>query len=618
MIYLDQVETRSLIRIFETQGIRKQEATMIAAMLVRWELNYGIHWVVNRLKSMKASLLTRDFSGIKRHSDGSFWGPLRCVYRLSESGRRGRIRADRILRIYGRWEATSPTRNDYAEFAQSVEYPDYERDPSLSIMVSRFDKSIALSVQDTCDFNLCLPISETKVVPFSKRSERDTLPIEHLELLLKHCPNLFLKHREMFEVVFKWNEADLRSYGDHFHFGQVGNQEDVVGKVVCLTKDRGLKKRFIANPHRFIQLALSRLQNAAASYLKRLPESLVYDQSLAVPWVQSQLQLGRKIWSLDLKAATDSFPLDLQEDCVRTLFPDLKKDIDLWVDVSRATFMSSLGSREIEYGKGQPMGLAPSFAIFTVTHIMLVRSLGGNVENFRVIGDDIVISDSKLASDYLEVMDRLGVQISKTKSLMAADLAEFAGRIIDIHGLWPSYKASKLDFVHDPFGMVRQYGLSGLGLLPKGIANLVGPLCQLPLIGPAHCWDYRILDLIDPVLLLELYESVETPYPVEVSGQFISSLDRVPTRLEEAHLDYFQGGFLGSIGSKNEPNLAEHVNSNLKSKNLSLLIRMLEEHLQRGLSFNPLENGIAVEKPLRYLRQVFRRLKLVTTENKSN
>lgn len=47
---------------------------------------------------------------------------------------------------------------------------------------------------------------------------------------------------------------------------------------------------------------------------------------------------------------------------------------------------------------------------------------------YRLLGDDIVIMDRKLATSYLEVMNELGVEISKVKTHIGEDLFEFAKR----------------------------------------------------------------------------------------------------------------------------------------------------------------------------------------------
>jgi hypothetical protein len=56
-------------------------------------------------------------------------------------------------------------------------------------------------------------------------------------------------------------------------------------------------------------------------------------------------------------------------------------------------------------------------------------------ERYEVLGDDIVIFDSALASKYLEVMADLGVDINISKSISSLDsVFEFAKRTI-VHGV---------------------------------------------------------------------------------------------------------------------------------------------------------------------------------------
>lgn len=49
--------------------------------------------------------------------------------------------------------------------------------------------------------------------------------------------------------------------------------------------------------------------------------------------------------------------------------------------------------------------------------------------SYAVLGDDVVISDSKVASEYYNLLNRLGVSISRGKSLISSNGSfEFAKR----------------------------------------------------------------------------------------------------------------------------------------------------------------------------------------------
>jgi hypothetical protein len=391
-----------------------------------------------------------------------------------------------------------------------------------------------------------------------------------------------LKYRDLFDDIFplRDTEATFPSWVPSYTNG------DVVGEVVGLTKDGGLKQRFIANPHRALQWALNVLKTTLANYLAEMPESCVYDQHSALPWIQQKLKVG-KLWSLDLSAATDHFPLSYQEQVVRRLFPMLSRDIDMWVDVSRALWRTPDGYTQ--WNTGQPMGLGPSFAAFTISHIHLIRSLGGGADDFRVIGDDVVIASKELADSYESVMRRWRVKISESKSLKEQSVAEIAGRVIDRHGVWPSYKGRRLNVSQDPLGFVRQYGIRAVQLLPRKLRDRIEFVARLPDIGVLD--DYDALRKLPPELIYELYvKSVSekfSPYPdggiggsVRAKPWMFRSKDVPVTAFERANPD---GLLRLNIGSSNEPRLSQHISAVRRSGDpLPEVLVTLEETLDRA------------------------------------
>jgi hypothetical protein len=83
--------------------------------------------------------------------------------------------------------------------------------------------------------------------------------------------------------------------------------------------------------------------------------------------------------------------------------------------------------------KGQPLGLYPSFPMFALTHGILVKSIEENhgfSDTFRVLGDDIVISNHVVYDEYRKILDLLQIPISEKKSISSTKVAEFAGMLI--------------------------------------------------------------------------------------------------------------------------------------------------------------------------------------------
>lgn len=71
--------------------------------------------------------------------------------------------------------------------------------------------------------------------------------------------------------------------------------------------------------------------------------------------------------------------------------------------------------------------------MFTLCHHVVVRYCAvlcgmTNFQNYMILGDDIVINNDLVARKYIEIMNKLGVEISKTKTHTSFFVYEFAKR----------------------------------------------------------------------------------------------------------------------------------------------------------------------------------------------
>lgn len=136
-------------------------------------------------------------------------------------------------------------------------------------------------------------------------------------------------------------------------------------------------------------------------------------------------------YSFDLSAATDRFPVLLQEMVLAKLIGPEKASS--WKKIMSMPFITPTGE-SITYVVGQPMGGYSSWAVFTLCHHLVVQyasTLCGNkgfFTGYRLLGDDIVISDKLVASKYQEIMTTLGVEISESKSHISKECYEMAKR----------------------------------------------------------------------------------------------------------------------------------------------------------------------------------------------
>lgn len=84
-----------------------------------------------------------------------------------------------------------------------------------------------------------------------------------------------------------------------------------------------------------------------------------------------------------------------------------------------------------------------------LSHHVLVRLAAAQVgvfgfQDYLVLGDDIVISSKEVGESYIALMGKLGVQISKTKTILGGPGIEFASKLLHPSG----------DFSPLPLGLV--------------------------------------------------------------------------------------------------------------------------------------------------------------------
>jgi hypothetical protein len=215
------------------------------------------------------------------------------------------------------------------------------------------------------------------------------------------------------------------------------------GGEVHFLQEPGLKMRAIASPYRIHQLALKPIGDSIYNVVRKLEWDCTYDQSRATPWIQKSLSAGKTVHSIDLTGATDYFPLEIQVITLRAIFGDII-DINLIEEISQLRWKSKHG--DIQWKRGQPLGLYPSFGMFTLTHGLLLSFLLDREydHQFFVVGDDVIILDDDLYHSYIALLAMMDCPWSPEKSLSSNILSEFAGKIILSDAVLPSYKWRKV------------------------------------------------------------------------------------------------------------------------------------------------------------------------------
>lgn len=232
-----------------------------------------------------------------------------------------------------------------------------------------------------------------------------------------------------------------------------------VGKLSVLNKDGWAKRRIIAMPCLDLQTQLDPLKRSLNFMLMHFEASGVHDQDRAREDIVSWLRNDDMCFAYDQSSFTDRFPYKLQ----RQLLLELRArnlgvtnaDIKMMdFAVSGKWAVPALGKDyHVSYAVGQPMGLNPSFALASLSHLMVAHSSyclshgqsKGWQDHIRIVGDDIVIRGRKTAKMYDDLMTKLGVTINYSKSMVSKDVSNFCGRILTKQGIDASVRVKQRD-----------------------------------------------------------------------------------------------------------------------------------------------------------------------------
>jgi hypothetical protein len=208
----------------------------------------------------------------------------------------------------------------------------------------------------------------------------------------------------------------VNGFAKKYNLGKLSTVYDVAGKA-----------RVIGITNWWIQIALYPVHKATFSFLKNLPTDGTFNQHRPI---RTMIDRGvtENIYSLDLTAATDRLPLDLQEH-VLSLFIG-ESNSSMWRNLISIPF--AYDGNLIKYSVGQPMGAYSSWSTMALTHHMIVQASSPTpTSEYAILGDDVVIHGKALSENYLNIMKTLGVEISESKTLISPTHCEFAKKIFD-------------------------------------------------------------------------------------------------------------------------------------------------------------------------------------------
>lgn len=212
-------------------------------------------------------------------------------------------------------------------------------------------------------------------------------------------------------------------------------KNSIYTRRLSIIKDPECKMRVIAIFDWITQMFLDIISKDIYAILKGLRPDRTFSQNPLF----SHIQVSRKnnFYSIDLTAATDRFPIQFQQQVLKLLYGETVAGC--WgLTMTGQEFLKPKGDEALIYKVGQPMGARSSWAVFALSHHVLIRYAAYQVglrkfSHYLVLGDDVVINNNKVAREYKRLLKILGVEASESKTHISSTTYEFAKRWIDIN-----------------------------------------------------------------------------------------------------------------------------------------------------------------------------------------
>jgi hypothetical protein len=301
----------------------------------------------------------------------------------------------------------------------------------------------------------------------------------------------------------------LMKYRDHLDWKTVDSKVKNLAKLgyrpiaslrrLSVIQDPELKARIVGIVDYFTQVILEPLSKQLFELLRSLPQDRTFTQDPHI-----KVSAGQKYHSLDLSNATDRFPLDVQKQLLAEMLGG--PFAHAWGALMTYNSFEAPNGRAIRYAVGQPIGARSSWAMFTLSHHLVVQYAAHLVgvypfKDYILLGDDIVITNDEVALKYVELMTGLGVEISNHKTHVSLTTYEFAKRWfhhgIEVTGFPVNSIKSTLEAPLELYGAVMTQ--FDRGLVPLDFTGSVEAVLKLyKTLG----WDQRKLNT-----LLTLLES---------------------------------------------------------------------------------------------------------------
>lgn len=224
----------------------------------------------------------------------------------------------------------------------------------------------------------------------------------------------------------KFEDTKLPEEDEYTH------KEGIHSKLTQFSEKAG-KTRTIAVVDYYSQRALRPLHDSLMRILKSIPSDGTYCQDNVGSFAQVKTSEKSFVETSDMTAFTDLFPAVIQRELLFHLEEDENLAKSFWTLLAERTFTLAWDSSvKVKYGSGQPMGAYASWALCTLAHHLIVNYCSEVIgfksitENYRIIGDDNIISNEKVSTLYQKVLSDLGCKLNKYKGTRSQQNSEYS------------------------------------------------------------------------------------------------------------------------------------------------------------------------------------------------
>ena len=438
-----------LNRRFDALGIPESLYSRISAQIVEWTSKSGPEWTVKRLKALKTDFIqllagNEPTSQWIKYHRGVPKGPFGRLFKfgLKSVACNGNTpnrssKALQALMVYTAYIASKETTTQLDKFYSAVKTPPIEPSVVDSVFSLFRQEARKLSVREFPIRNVSdyIPKPSKRCPNTNGTTLPDSQWLNTIDCMWRtqFGSNLyynFSQYREVLNPVESIVTKGMQMPVSQLNEGD-GFIQGFAGKIGHI-QEPGLKLRAVANPFRVHQLALSRLGDQVYHLVKRLSWDCTHDQDAGAQWTQEKLLSGHTVHAVDLSNATDMFSLQLQIHTLKNIGGVNIEDINLFETLSMAPWKSPTNGT-VQWERGQPLGLYPSFGVFTLTHGLLLKGIENLCkahDSFRVLGDDVIISDPAVHTLYRKALEDLDIPVSEDKCVVSHKVGEFGGRVI--------------------------------------------------------------------------------------------------------------------------------------------------------------------------------------------